>query len=58
MTRNQFKAIQNIAAKAITKDQGEPSGRTAAKSWFGTRGEFVRQAGAFIHRPTATLFVL
>ena len=48
MNRKQLKSIQNIAAKATS--------RQAAKQ-FNTREEFKAVPGAFIHIPTATLFV-
>jgi len=58
MNRKQLKSIQNIAAKAVAKDQGSAFGRAAAKQLFGRRSDFRRIGGAFIHMPTAALFAL
>lgn len=50
MNRKKFKTIQNIAAQHI--------GRKAAKQQFSSKPHFDRVGGAWIHVPTATLFVL
>jgi hypothetical protein len=48
MTRKQFKAIQNTAAKVV--------GRNEAKATFASRNEFKNLPGAFMHLPTANIF--
>ena len=56
MTRTQHKTIMNIAAFGL-RGPGF-SGRSAAKLVFGNKSKFKKTSGGFIHRPTATLFVL
>lgn len=48
MSRKQLKSIVNTAARQV--------GRADAKEQFGSRKEYVKLPGAFMHLPTATLF--